>query len=184
MESFGKFWQTVRDGPRLSLNFPLPELSSPIEEIAALHSEKGVYGGAGWANYAVQYFNDSERICKGLQYALRPGGAAVVVLGNSITQGVELKTDRYFGQIGEMCGLNLEAIHMLREKRVGNSVVNSTVRNGRETRATLYETAVVLRKPCCAARARSFMPPARHDPAWSPICQKRKASSSASRASS
>ena len=83
---------------------------------------------------------------EGLQYALKPGAAAVFVLGNSITQGIELATDRYFGQIGELCGLELEDIHVLRTKRVGNSVVNSSVRNGQPTKADLYETAVVLRK--------------------------------------
>jgi hypothetical protein len=145
--NFGKYWQTVRDSPRTTLDFRLPELEDGIETIAGMHPEKGVYGGKGWANYAVEYFNDCRRICEGLQYVLKPGGAAVFVLGNSIVQGVNLTTDRYFGRIGEMCGLALEDIHILRKKRIGNSVVNSSVRNGETTKATLYETAVVLRKP-------------------------------------
>lgn len=145
--NFGKYWQTVRDAPRAPLNFCLPELEENIAAIAAKHPEKGNYGGKGWANYAVEYFNDCRRICEGLQYVLKPGGVAVFVLGNSIVQGVNLTTDRYFGQIGEMCGLSLEDIHILREKRIGNSVVNSSVRNAEATKATLYETAVVLRKP-------------------------------------
>ncbi len=145
--NFGKYWQTVRDAPRPLLNFALPELEVRLEAIAAMHPEKGIYGGGGWANYAIEYFNDCHRICRGLQYVLKPGAAAVFVLGNSITQGIELATDRYFGQIAELCGLSLEDIHMLREKRVGNSVVNSSVRNGLATKATLYETAVVVRKP-------------------------------------
>ncbi|MBV9850657.1 MAG: site-specific DNA-methyltransferase [Armatimonadetes bacterium] len=145
--NFGKYWQTVRDAPRSHLRFALPELEERIQAIGEMHPEKGIYGGGGWANYAVEYFNDCHRIGVGLQYALKPGGVAVFVLGNSITQGIELVTDRYFGQIGELCGLHLEDIHLLREKRVGNSVVNSSVRNGQPTKATLYETAVVLRKP-------------------------------------
>lgn len=144
--NFGKYWQTVRDAPRAHLDFHLPELKSRIDAIADMRPEKGVYGGKGWANYAVEYFSDCRRICEGLQYVLKPGGAAVFVLGNSIVQGVELATDQYFGQIGEMCGLDLEDIHLLRQKRIGNSVVNSSVRNGEATKATLYETAVVLRK--------------------------------------
>ena len=144
--NFGKYWQTVRDAPPAKLDFRLPELEANIEAIAGMHPEKGTYGGKGWANYAVEYFSDCRRICEGLQHVLKPGGAAVFVLGNSIVQGVNLATDRYFGQIGVMCGLTLEDIHVLREKRIGNSVVNSSVRNGETTKATLYETAVVLRK--------------------------------------
>lgn len=144
--NFGKYWQTVRDAPRPRLNFSLPDLEERLSAIAEMHPEKGIYGGGGWANYAIEYFNDCQRISQGLQYALKLGGVAVFVLGNSITQGIELATDRYFGRIAEMSGLVLEDIHMLRKKRVGNSVVNSSVRNGQPTRATLYETAVVLRK--------------------------------------
>ncbi len=146
-ENFGKYWQTVRDAPLASLNFRLPDLEERIAAIAAMHPEKGVYGGKGWANYAVEYFNDCERICRGLEYVLKPGGRAVFVLGNSITQGVEPPTDRIFGAIGELRGLELENIHLLRTKRVGNSILNSSVRNGETTRAILYETAVVLKKP-------------------------------------
>lgn len=146
-ENFGKYWQTMRDAPRVSLTFRLPELEERLELIAAQHPEKGVYGGGGWANYAVEYFNDCHRICVGLRHALKPGCRAVFVLGNSITQGVELPTDRYFGRIAELCGLELTDIHVLRTKRVGNSVVNSSVRNGEATKAVLYETAVVLKTP-------------------------------------
>ena len=145
--NFGKYWQTVRDAPRAQLGFRLPELEERIEAISQQHPEKGVYGGQGWANYAVEYFHDCRRICNGLAHALKPGAAAVFVLGNSITQGIELPIDRYFGRIGELCGLCLEDIHLLRKKRVGNSVVNSSIRNGERSKATLYETAVVLRKP-------------------------------------
>lgn len=145
--NFGKYWQTVRDSPRATLSFSLPDLEARIEAIAEKHPEKGVYGGQGWANYAVEYFSDCRRICEGLRHVLKPGGVAVFVLGNSIVQGVELATDRYFGQIAEAQGLILEDIHVLRAKRIGNSVVNSSVRNGETTQATLYETAVVLRKP-------------------------------------
>ncbi len=144
--NFGKYWQTVREAPLSKLKFQLPDLEVRIEAIAAKHPEKGVYGGKGWANYAIEYFNDCHQLCVGLGDVLKPNAVAVVVLGNSIVQGIELATDRYFGQIGELCGLELMEIHLLRSKRVGNSVVNSSVRNGEKTKATLYETAVVLRK--------------------------------------
>ena len=78
--NFGKYWQTVRDAPPAKLDFCLPELEASIDAIAGMHPEKGVYGGKGWANYAVEYFNDCRRICEGLQYALKPGAAAVFCL--------------------------------------------------------------------------------------------------------
>src|SRR5205823_12024434 len=49
--SFGKFWQTVRQGERVDLTFHLPSLVETLEELRSKHPEKGQYGGAGWANY-------------------------------------------------------------------------------------------------------------------------------------
>lgn len=145
--NFGKYWQTVRDAQPSQLKFKLPALEAAIEAIAVKNPGKGVYGGRGWANYAVEYFNDCYQMCINLKHVLKSKAVAVFVLGNSIMQGVEIPTDRFFGEIGELCGLQLEDIHLLREKRVGNSIINSSVRNGKATKATLYETAVVLRKP-------------------------------------
>ncbi len=145
--NFGKYWQTVRDAQLAQLEFRMPFLEEIIATIAERNPERGAYGGRGWANYAVAYFNDCHRICWNLRYVLKPGAVAVFVLGNSIMQGVHLPTDQIFGEIGKLCGLQLEAIHMLREKRVGNSIINSSIRNGTTMPITLYETAVVLRKP-------------------------------------
>lgn len=144
--NFGKYWQTVRDAEPIKLDFCLPELEEIIHEIANQNQDKGVYGGQGWANYAASYFNDSYRLCSHLQYVLKPSGVAVIVLGNSIIQGVSVPTDRLFGAIGELCGLKLEGIYLLRDKRVGTSIINSVIRNGKATKVSLYETAVVLRK--------------------------------------
>ena len=145
--SFGKYWQTVRDGNILELSFDLPALSEVIGIIRGLNNEKGVYGGSGWANYAVQYFNDTYRFCAEVGRILKPGACAVVVVGNSIIQGVEIKVDEFLGRIGEIHGLAFEANHMLRTKRVGNSIIRSSVRQTAEKTASLYEVAVVLRKP-------------------------------------
>lgn len=144
--NFGKYWQTVRDTKPITLEFSLPELATIIEAIASQNRHKGVYGGQGWANYATAYFNDCYRLCRHFQYALKPSGIAVVVLGNSVIQGISLPTDRFFGMIGELCGLRLEDIYLLRDKRVGSSIINSSIRNGQTTKVALYETAVVLRK--------------------------------------
>lgn len=42
--------------------------------------------------------------------------------------------------------LNLDDILVLRNKRVGSSIINSSVRNGGSDQISLYEAAVVLRK--------------------------------------
>jgi excisionase family DNA binding protein len=145
--SFGTFWQTVRDGEPLDLKFELPELEALLARVRETNTEKGAYGGPGWANYAAQYFNDTHRFCEVLHHLLKPGARIVVVIGNSILQGVEIKVEEFLAQIGEMQGLRREAIHMLRTKRVGNSIIRSSVRNAAATSASLYEVAVVLRKP-------------------------------------
>jgi excisionase family DNA binding protein len=145
--SFGKFWQTVRDGDRLDLTFELPELEAVIDRIRQRNLDRGIYGGPGWANYAAQYFNDTYRLCEVMRALLKPGGRLVVVIGNSILQGIEIKVDEFLAQIGRMHGLECEATHMLRTKRVGNSIIRSSVRNAAEHKVALYEVAVVLRKP-------------------------------------
>lgn len=145
--SFGKFWQTVRDAPPIYLEFELPELSATLDRIRETNSEKRVYGGAGWANYAAQYFNDTQRFCKVMARLLKPGGHLVVVIGNSIIQGTDIKVDEFLAAIGELNGLVRRDIHMLRTKRVGNSIIRSSVRNAAEKSASLYEVAVVLQKP-------------------------------------
>jgi hypothetical protein len=147
-ESFGKFWQTVRDQEPVPLTFDLPRLERTISVIRSRNGERGLYGGSGWANYVATYFNDAFRFCRVLRKLLRRGGAAVVVLGNSIIQGVEVKTDGFFAEIGELCGLSFENTFVLRKKRTGSSIIKSSVRVGAAAeRVVLYEAAIVLRRP-------------------------------------
>jgi len=147
MESFGKFWQTVRDSASVDLTFEMPELSAVIEAIRNRNVEKGCYGGPGWANYVATYFNDAYRFCKVLSPLLKPEAASVIVLGNSIIQGVEVKTDYFFGKIGELAGMKFEDNHLLRNKRTGSSIIQSSVRVEEAKEKTfLYESGVVLRK--------------------------------------
>lgn len=145
-DSFGKFWQTVRGLPSIDLTFSLPELSDIIDRVRKLNVEKGTYGGAGWANYIATYFNDTYRFCGILKQLLDRSGVAVIVIGNSIIQGVEVKTDQLFGKIGELCGLKFEDNWLLRKKRTGSSIIQSSVRVDKATEETeLYESAIVLR---------------------------------------
>ncbi len=146
-ESFGKFWQTVRDGPPIRLSFELPALREVIEHIRTLNTDRGTYGGPGWANYAATYFNDAHRFCGLLNHLLRPNSVAVVVLGNSIIQGVDVKTDQFFGEISQLCGLTFEENFLVRTKRTGSSIIQSSVRVDKAAqKASLYESAIVLRK--------------------------------------
>lgn len=146
-ESFGKFWQTVRCGSPVPLSFNLSELEEVVAAIRERNREKGPYGGPGWANYAATYFNDVHRFCKVLAGLLRPKAAAVIVLGNSIIQGIEIKTDVFFGKTAELCGFDFEKTLLLRKKRTGSSIIQSSVRTDKAAHKTvLYESAIILRK--------------------------------------
>ncbi len=144
--NFGKYWQTVRTSQPLDLVFDHPELSSTIAKLRQTRTEKGPYGGPGWANYVVAYFNDCYRFCRVLKRALARRGVAVVVIGNSIIQGHEINTDLVLADIARKNGLALVGVQKIRTKRVGASITTSTVRQGKRSNATLYESAVILRK--------------------------------------
>jgi len=147
--NFGKFWQTVREKERLDLEFDLPgtDLAEKLEALRQLNPQKGIYGGKGWANYAAAYFNDCRKCAEGLKHVLRPGGTALVVIGNSILQGVLIPTDVYFGKIAEAVGLELVRIDIPRSTRVGNSIIKSDVRVAKaQDKQQLYEAVVELRK--------------------------------------
>ncbi|MGO8945822.1 MAG: site-specific DNA-methyltransferase [Syntrophobacteraceae bacterium] len=144
-QSFGKFWQTVRDQETIPLRFHHALLEKKLELLREINSDRKTYGGHGWANYAATYFNDSYRFCEILSKLLKPTATAVVVIGNSILQGLEIKTDEIFADIGEMAGLRKKDIILLRTKRTGSSIVDSSVRAAKTKKQTpLYETAVVL----------------------------------------
>jgi len=148
--NFGKFWQTVRDFDRIDLSFTLTQtdIEERLQVLRKLNKEKGPYGGNGWANYAAAYFNDCHKFAEGIQYVLKRGGTALVVIGNSILQGVMIPTDEYFGKIAEAIGMELLKIDVPRATRVGNSIIQSDVRVGKaEVSHQLYEAVVVLRKP-------------------------------------
>ena len=148
--NFGKFWQTVLDVDRLDLSFDLPQtdIRERLEMLRKLNKEKGQYGGNGWANYAAAYFNDCYKFAECMLDVLKPGGTALVVIGNSILQGVMIRTDEYLGRIAEAVGMELVKIDIPRATRVGNSIIQSDVRVGKtETTNQLYEAVVVLRNP-------------------------------------
>ena len=143
--SFGKFWQTVRSGPRIELEVKCDGLDDALDDLRGRNPEKGIYGGSGWANYAAAYFNDCLVFCRAARRVMKTGGTMVVVIGNNILQGMEIRTDQYFARIAEACGFELVEMHPVRKKRTGSSIVNSSVRSGKTSgRVELYETAVEL----------------------------------------
>ncbi len=148
--NFGKYWQTVRDKARVDLAFSLPgsDLEARLQSLRGINPEKGVYGGNGWANYAASYFNDCYTFAQALKQVLKPQGVAVVVIGNSILQGIMIPTDQYFGKIAESVGLELIRIAIPRAERVGNSIIQSEVRVMKAKKSHhLYEAVVELRNP-------------------------------------
>jgi len=146
IENFGKYWQTVRDLEKVPLDFEQPDLERLLAQIRAISVERGSYGGTGWANYAASYFNDTNRFCRVVSQVLKKDGRAVIVVGNSILQGVEIPVDNILSDLAGRHGLTTENIHIVRQKRVGASIVSSSVRQGAKTTAKLYESAVILCK--------------------------------------
>ena len=68
------------------------------------------------------------------------------MIGNSVLQGVHIPTDQFFARIAELNGFKLEAIHVPRDTRIGNSIVNSSVRSANANGKSLYESVVELRR--------------------------------------
>ena len=144
----GTYWQNARDEERIDLDTSIDDdaIREAIEAVRVRNPDKGVYGGNGWANYAARYFNDCARFLDGAAWCLRPGATALVVIGNSILQGVPIPTDRFLAAIAKSRGFQVAGIHVPRETRVGSSIVESSVRAGKANGATLYESVVELRR--------------------------------------
>ena len=146
--NFGTYWQNARDQGRIALDPSIDDkdIQQTLAEVRSRNPDKGIYGGKGWANYAARYFNDCARFADGASWCLRPGGTALVVIGNSILQGVPIPTDQYLARIAESRGFEIAGIHVPRQARVGNSIINSSVRAGKANGRALYEAIVELRR--------------------------------------
>jgi hypothetical protein len=148
-ESFGKFWQTVRQARAIDLDFDFPRLAPLLSTLRSLSVDRGQYGGPGWANYVATYFNDCNRFLQLVKRQLKPGAHAIIVVGNSIIQGIEFQVDQLLAELAERQGLTAEDVRLVRKKRVGSSIIASSVRNGRDRahkhKTQLYDAAVILR---------------------------------------
>ncbi|MDE2931474.1 MAG: DNA methyltransferase [Chloroflexota bacterium] len=146
--NFGTYWQNARDQEYIELDPSIEdvEIRQTIESVRQKNPEKGIYGGTGWANYAAHYFNDCLRFVNGANWCLRSGATALVVIGNSILQGVPVPTDQFLARIAEASGFKIVGIHVPREARVGSSIVDSSVRAGSGNGHGLYEAIVEMRR--------------------------------------
>jgi len=147
--NFGNYWQTVRNRDNIEINFEIPDidLQDRLDKLKKINSDKKTYGGSGWAKYAISYFNDCYRFSKGIDYSLKKGKTALVVIGNSILQGVTIPTDEYFAKIAESVGLEIVEIHKPKFNRRGSSIIQSDVRAEKAKRGhRLYESIVELKK--------------------------------------
>lgn len=147
--NFGTYWQRARERKRIKLDSLADdrEIRRTLADIRERNPDRGIYGGFGWANYVAIYLNDCVRFLAGVKWCLRSGATALIVIGNSIVQGVPVPTDRFLATIARRQGLVVAEIHTPRSTRVGNSIINSGVRTGAGKSASLYESVVEIRQP-------------------------------------
>lgn len=141
--NFGTFWQIARVKEHVPLALEHPGLERILSQLRKLSPEKGQYGGRGWANYAASYFNDCDRFLEALKRVLGRGGTGVIVVGNSILQGINLPVQDLLADIARMRGFAVEGIYQLRNKRVGDSITSARIGT---SNAKLDESAVVVRR--------------------------------------
>ncbi len=148
-QNFGTYWQRARELQHVALDSMItdPDIRHTLDKIRRQNPDRGIYGGEGWANYITTYLNDCVRFTAGIKWCLRPGATALVVIGNSIVQGVHVPTDRFLAKIALHHNLEVVGIHTPRPTRVGNSITNSSVRRGTAGRTKLYESVVEIRQP-------------------------------------
>lgn len=144
--NLGKYWQTVRDKQPVELEFAHAELSSILDRLCHIRTDKKAYGGPGWANYVASYFNDTQRFLSTLRGLLKPERYGVIVVGNSIIQGQEVKVAQILAEMALSQGFCSAQVECVRSKRVGSSITASSVRRGKRKKTVLSESIVILKK--------------------------------------
>ena len=88
-QNFGTYWQRARERESVDLDPCIDdrEIVDTLDAIRCQNTEKGVYGGGGWANYVTTYLNDCVRFIAGVKWCLRPGATALVVIGEQHRAG-------------------------------------------------------------------------------------------------
>ena len=147
-QNFGTYWQRAREVEHIELDQSITDqdIRSTLDAIRERNTDRGLYGGPGWANYIATYLNDCVRFAAGIKWCLRRRATALVVIGNSVVQGVHVPTDQFLATIVCEHGLKVVDIHTPRATRVGNSIINSSVRAGSGKSVKLYEAVVEIKK--------------------------------------
>ena len=147
-QNFGTYWQRARDLEHVELDQSITDqnIRRTVDAIREQNTDRGLYGGPGWANYITTYLNDCVRFATGIKWCLRRRATALVVIGNSVVQGVHVPTDQFLAAIAREHGLEIVDIHTPRATRVGNSIINSSVRAGSGKSVKLYESVVEIKK--------------------------------------
>jgi DNA modification methylase len=144
-DNYGKYWQTVRDSKySCSLSIKSRWMQQVIDKIRAIESDRSVYGGHGWANYACEYINDTVRFMQKVDVVLKKKSKAVILIGNSILKGIEVPTDKIFADIAKEIGFAETKIIKVRKSRIGSSIVGSGARSA--GKQVLYESVVEIEK--------------------------------------
>ena len=147
-QNFGTYWQRAREIEHVELDQSITDqnIRRTLDAIREQNTDRGLYGGPGWANYIATYLNDCVRFVAGIKWCLQRRATALVVIGNSVVQGVHVPTDQFLAAIAREHGLKVVDIHTPRAKRVGNSIINSSVRAGSGKSVKLYESVVEIKK--------------------------------------
>jgi DNA modification methylase len=144
-DNYGKYWQTVRErNYKCALALDSPWLKKLLKQISSIEKDRAVYGGEGWANYACEYFNDTVHFLKLVKRCLKKKSKAVIVIGNSVLKGIDVPTDKVFEHVAEELSFRKVKNIMVRDARVGSSIVGSGVRTSCKKR--LYESVVEIEK--------------------------------------
>ena len=88
------------------------ELKPKIEELTQRRLQKG--GKKSYDIMVAGYFNDMLKVFQEMFRVLKPGGAFVLILGDSAPYGVHILTDMYLGEVGKAIGFARYTIEDLR----------------------------------------------------------------------
>ena len=141
----------VRESDRIDLTFPASRSSRPdLDRLRTIRATDGSYGGSGLGKLRRDLLQRLRSLSVDFvgRGARSPAASAVVVVGNSPAAGRRAEDRTSTSARSASCtAWCCEDIHIVREKRVGSSIVNTGLANRRGPKVRLYDAATVLRKP-------------------------------------
>lgn len=146
-DMFGGSWQQARTQPIPPLDVPLPDALHLIDTLCQKHPSAGVYGGRGWASYVATYLNASARFLRDVLTVVKPSGMVLIVIGNSVIQGIPIPTEHLIRQMAEWHGFHTVDCRCIQSKRIGSSVLATRKAMTPSTTANLSEWLIVLQRP-------------------------------------